>query len=169
MSSPIYQPAAVVPHAVLDEEKEIIRTEGFFHVRQVYYANAFDADRARRWEAERRVAEKARSCTWCSKPIAGAPVVEAAAETIHADPCGKEFSSFTEAAPLIPLEQQLRKSIELGRIRDDELVQWGEWVDEDTPNERYGYQPVRWAELSVYERHTVERQANGKLVGGYPL
>jgi hypothetical protein len=71
--------------------------------------------------------------------------------------------------PPIPLEQSLRKSVELGRIQDDELVEWGQWVDSDTPNERYEKEMVRWGDLSCYERHTVEREADGKLVGGYPF
>lgn len=50
--------APMVPHAVLEEEKAILRTEGYFHVRGIYLANAADADKARRYEAERRVAQQ---------------------------------------------------------------------------------------------------------------
>jgi hypothetical protein len=166
---PIYLPPVVVPHEVLEEEKAIIRAEGWFHVAGQYYRSAPDADKMRRLEAEKRIRDRDRRCAWCAKPIDAAAAVEAAGEKIHADPCAKEFESFTSPAPIIPLEQQLRKSIELGRIQDNDLVAWGQWVDEDTPNERYEYEQVKWSELSVYERHTVERQPDGRLVGGYPF
>jgi hypothetical protein len=168
---PIYHPAAEVSHEVVREEKRIIRLEGWYHVRGTYYANAFDADRARRLEAERRVEERD-LCLWCHKANAGAATVDAAGEKIHAVPCGQEFDEFTrEQSPLPPppLEQSLRKSLELGRVRDDDDVLWGEWIDSDTPNERYEYEPVKWRDLSCYERHTVERQPDGRLVGGYPF
>lgn len=182
MSSPIYQPAAVVSHAVLDEEKRIIAQEGWFTVASRYYANAFDADRMRRLEAERRVAERERQeklvCAWCLERITGNVAVIIAMKAVHPS-CAKEFEAWWQEGdpikqgpdniPPVPLEQQLSKSIELGRIQNDEMVSWGQWVDEDTPNERYEYEPVRWADLSVYERHTVERGADGLLRGGYPL
>ena len=190
---PVYHEPAVVPHAVLEEEAAIIKAEGWFHVRGIYLASATDADKARRVEAERRVAERERAarhlCAWCREEIRnGQFTAVVALETVH-DCCAREFNAWAanssqptveqprKASPKappatavpVPLELQLRKSLELGRIQDDESVLWGEWVDEDTPNERYEYEPVRWGDLSVYERHTVERQSDGKLVGGYPL
>jgi hypothetical protein len=165
---------------VLEEEKAIIKAEGWFHVAGGYYRNAADADKMRRLEAERRVREKERLeklvCAFCSTPITGDVAVVIAMKPVHPS-CAKEFEAWVygeekesaPATPPVPLEQQLRKSIELGRIQDDELVSWGQWVDEDTPNERYEYEQVRWADLSVYERHTVERQPDGRLVGGYPF
>jgi hypothetical protein len=66
---PVFFPAAPpVPHAVLAEEKVIIRDDGWFHVGLRYYASAPDADKMRRLEAERRVAERERHgrfCAWC--------------------------------------------------------------------------------------------------------
>jgi hypothetical protein len=53
--------APMVSHAVMAEENEILRTEGYFHVRSIYFANAADADKARRFEAERRVEERVRA------------------------------------------------------------------------------------------------------------
>jgi hypothetical protein len=155
----------MVSQEVLEEERRIIEMEGWFTVANRYYANAFDADKARRIEAERRVADVAKKCAWCSEYLVEGKWVEAAGERIHADPCLKEFDEFTRTSPAapapppppVPLEQQLRKSLELGRITNDTVVLWGEWVDQDTPNERYAYEEVKWGELSVYERHTVER------------
>lgn len=61
MTSPIYCLARVVSWEVLDEERRILRAEGWFHVEGRYLSNAFDADTARRLVAERRVRERARS------------------------------------------------------------------------------------------------------------
>ncbi|MGH7605676.1 MAG: hypothetical protein ACRENK_16990 [Gemmatimonadaceae bacterium] len=84
--------------------------------------------------------------------------------------CAKQFDEFTRPAPpLPPLEQQLQKSIELGRVREDDTVLWGSWVYEDTPNERYEYEEVKWRDLSCYERHTIERGPDGTFRGGFPL
>jgi hypothetical protein len=58
MIAAILAAAPMVSHAVLAEEKEILRSEGYFHVRGIYLANAADADKLRRLEAERRVAER---------------------------------------------------------------------------------------------------------------
>lgn len=187
MSVPIYRPAAVVSHEVLAEEKQIIALEGWWHVNEIYYANAFDADRMRRLEAEKRVRERERQqilraraaeaehaklgCAWCSQPIVGHVAVVIALKPVH-PACAKEFEEWTASSeaepdprnvPPVPVEQQP------GRIQDDETVLWGQWVDEDTPNERYEYEPVKWADLSVYERHTVERGEDGVLRGGYPF
>lgn len=142
---PIYLPPVVVSHEVLDEEKAIIAEEGWFHVAGRYYRSAPDADKMRRLEAERRVERARRVKTAAAR---GATVAEPPA--------------------LIPLEQTLRKSIELGRIQDDDTVEWGEWIYQDTPNERFARELVRWGDLSVYERHTVEF-VEGKLVGGFPI
>lgn len=177
---PIYLPPVVVPHEVLAEEKAIIAEEGWFHVAGSYYRNAADADKMRRLEAEQRVRERERLeklvCAFCSKRITGNVAVVIAMKPVHPS-CAKEFEAWVygegkepvTAVPPVPLEQQLRKSIELGRIQDEDLVEWGQWVDEDTPNERYEYEQVRWGALSVYERHTVERRPDGRLVGGYPF
>jgi hypothetical protein len=132
---PIYHPAATVPHEVLEEERRIIAVEGWFTVADRYYANAFDADRARRIEAERRTTVRKEN------PLLPPP----------------------------PLEQSLRKSIELRRVQDDDLVEWGEWLRDDTGEERYVTELVPWRELSCYERHTCERKPDGKLVGGFPI
>ena len=75
MISAILAAAPMVSHAVLAEEKEILRSEGYFHVRGIYLANAADADRLRRLEAERRVEEResiariARDRARCDEPI----------------------------------------------------------------------------------------------------
>lgn len=127
-------------------------------------------------------------CGWCANPIRdGQAVTEVAERLLHDSPCLKEFDIWTrqssterfeiteagrraleeeeeEELPPLPLEQQLRKSIELGRIRDDDPVEWGEWI-----KGRYEKEAVRWGDLSCYERHTVERDESGKLVGGYPI
>jgi len=46
--------------AVSAYERHILATEGPYHVRRAYYANEYDADRRRRWEAERIVSETTR-------------------------------------------------------------------------------------------------------------
>lgn len=46
--------------AVLAYERHILATEGPYHVDGAYYANGYDADRRRRWAAERTVSETRR-------------------------------------------------------------------------------------------------------------
>jgi hypothetical protein len=59
---PVFLTAApMVPHSVLAEEKQILRSEGYFHVRGIYYASSADADKMRRLEAARRVEERERA------------------------------------------------------------------------------------------------------------
>lgn len=133
-------------------------------------------------------------CAWCSNAIRdGQQTTEVAQRLLHDDPCLREFAEWTSPQPIecfeitasgrsvleeeppesvlppLPLEDQLRKSVELGYIQDDDIVEWGAWVDEDTPNERYEREPVRWGNLSCYERHTVEIEADGRLAGGFPF
>src|SRR5690242_14714486 len=95
---PIYHEPAVVPHAVLEEEAVIIKAEGWFHVRGIYLSSALDADKARRVEAERRVAERerlaTRNCAWCHQEIRNGQFTQVVAlETVH-DRCAKEFEGW---------------------------------------------------------------------------
>lgn len=61
MSAPIYLPPAALPFlAVLTAEEAILAAEGPFTVEGRYYAHLFDAERARRRAAERRVWDAAR-------------------------------------------------------------------------------------------------------------
>lgn len=167
--------APTVRWAVLAEEKEIIRREGWFTIAGRYFANAFDADRQRRLEAERRVDEKERReaqlragvvCAWCEKPIAiGEPAVIVAFSWVHAKPCAEEFDDFTsgqtppDPAGLPPaLDAQLRKMLDDARwadVRDDTPVLFdGEWTT--------------WGNLAGNERMTCEFNAQGELEGGFP-
>ena len=61
MSAPLYLPPAEPPFlAVLVAEEAMIAAEGLFTVEGGYYAHPFDAERARRRAAERRVGGAAR-------------------------------------------------------------------------------------------------------------
>jgi AraC-like DNA-binding protein len=59
-------PAARPSAAVLAAEAAILSAEGPFHVEGRYYANPGDADRQRRWAAERMVREAARQAAHAS-------------------------------------------------------------------------------------------------------
>ena len=60
---------------VLAYERQILTAEGPYHVEGVYYANPFDADRKRRWTAERMVREAARRERFAAASAADAPRV----------------------------------------------------------------------------------------------
>jgi AraC-like DNA-binding protein len=55
-------------------ERRILAAEGPHHVGGIYYANADDADRQRRWAAERAVREEARRDEWARRSAAAPPV-----------------------------------------------------------------------------------------------
>ena len=82
--------------AVLTAEERMMDAEGPFHVEGRYYANLFDAERARRLAAERQVrqAERAatwlasRRCPWCGRTFAPGTAYEIiGGEPVHARPC----------------------------------------------------------------------------------
>jgi AraC-like DNA-binding protein len=60
--------------AVLAYEQHILSTEGPYHVGGRYYADAWDADRQRRWAAERMVRETARREPHASRDAAAVQV-----------------------------------------------------------------------------------------------
>jgi AraC-like DNA-binding protein len=65
MYAPVFLPQAGRPSAeVLAAEAAILASEGPFHVEGRYYANPGDADRQRRWAAERIVRETARRASY---------------------------------------------------------------------------------------------------------
>lgn len=99
--SPVFQSPALVPPAVLEAERAIIREEGLFHVRGIYLANAADAANARRVEAERRVEQEERqrrlraACPWCGGKITDADeAVELGGRRLHRA-CRDEFDERT--------------------------------------------------------------------------
>lgn len=107
-------------------------------------------------------------CAWCMDPIGETePASEVCMRLVHDSPCLIEFDTFTHSTFDSSLETNLRTSV-VNTIKDDELVIWGEWLGRE-PDEKYRTEEVRWSDLSSYERHTVERQSDGRLVGGYPL
>ena len=60
--------------AISAYERHILATEGPYHVRGAYYATEYDADRRRRWEAERIVREtKRREARERTTPVAPSP------------------------------------------------------------------------------------------------
>jgi hypothetical protein len=66
MYAPVFlPPAPPVPPEVLAEEAMILLLEGSRHVCGRYYADERDAALQRRWEAERRVRERATTCAYC--------------------------------------------------------------------------------------------------------
>jgi hypothetical protein len=149
---PVFQAPAIVPHAVLEEERKMIVEEGWFHVAGRYIASAPDADKARRTEAERRVAEKERrealTCAFCFEPIGGHVAVVLAMRAVH-PACAKEFDRWIMETPRQNDERWLA-------VTDDSLVDF----DGET---------LRWGDLMLADRKTVEMQSDGRLVGGYPL
>jgi len=108
-------------------------------------------------------------CAWCKGPIGETePVTEVCMRLIHDSPCLIEFDTFTHSEhDPDSLASHLRTSV-VNTIKDDEPVMWGEWIGRE-PDEKYETKEVRWGGLSSYERHTVERQSDGRLVGGYDL
>jgi len=151
---PVFLPAApIVPHAVLDEEKEILRSEGYFHVRGLYFANAFDADKMRRREAERRVAARERlaalpACAFCFEKIGGQVAVVIAMKPVH-PACAQRFDAWIAGHPS---ENDTRWK----DVTDDTLVD-------------FDGEMTRWGDLMVQDRKTVDMLPDGRLVGGYPL
>lgn len=95
---PIYLRAVVVPDAVLEEEKAILREEGYFYVAGRYIASAPDAGNVRRLEAERRVSERERLeriCAWCNSVFRDSePRVVIGLRKIHETPCADEFDAW---------------------------------------------------------------------------
>lgn len=87
-------------------ERALLAAEGTYHAAGVYYASADDAARARRLEAERRVARAARvaawleahPCVWCNKSIGAAPFEMVGAEPMHAERCLAEFDHLAYGA-----------------------------------------------------------------------
>lgn len=79
-------PVVVVDPAVLAEEAQIVREEGWLHVAGRYFANASDAATQRRWEAERRVREgmtRHNVCSWCMDEIEGRRVEPHPGKPMH--------------------------------------------------------------------------------------
>ena len=65
MYAPVFFPQAAPPSPeILRAERAILDEEGQYHVEGRYFANATDADRQRRWAAERRVREEVRRSDW---------------------------------------------------------------------------------------------------------
>jgi hypothetical protein len=148
---PVFLPAVVVPHAVLEEEKAIIEAEGWFHVAGRYYRSAPDADKVRRLEAERRVTEKERLpliCAFCFERIGGQVAVIIAMRPVH-PACAKEFDRWITEHP------------------SENDPRWLE-VNDVTPVTFEG-KVCRWGDLMLADRKTVEMQSDGSLIGGYPL
>lgn len=72
--APIYhQPAAQPSPEVLAYEREILAAEGPYHVEGHYYANHFDAERQRRWTAERTVREAQRRADYVAPNATATP------------------------------------------------------------------------------------------------
>ena len=164
---PVFLAAApMVPHAVLAEEKVIIRNEGWFHVAERYFASAPDADRMRRLEAERRVAERARLegiCAWCNKRIlANEPSVQISYRWVHAKPCALEFDAFVYGG-----ERPAPDPAAAAGPGGENDPRWA-LVTDNTPVEFDG-ELCRWADLMLADRKTVEMRPDGSLVGGYPI
>jgi hypothetical protein len=67
MYAAIYFPEAPASREVLAEEAMIVLVEGSRHVCGRYYADERDAAVQRRWEAERRIRERATTCAYCSR------------------------------------------------------------------------------------------------------
>ena len=75
MYAPIYHPPVAPPSPeVLAYEREIIAAEGPYHVEGSYYANHFDAERQRRWTAERMVREAQRRAEYVARNAAATAV-----------------------------------------------------------------------------------------------
>ena len=95
---PLYLPPVVVPEEVLEEEKAIVREEGYFYIAGRYIRSATDADKVRRLEAEHRVRERERLeriCAWCNFLFtAGEPTVVVGLRKIHQTPCADEFDAW---------------------------------------------------------------------------
>lgn len=72
MYAPVLLPQVAPPSAdVLAAEAAILSAEGPFHVEGRYYADPGDADRQRRWAAERMVREAARRTAYVAREVAG--------------------------------------------------------------------------------------------------
>ena len=61
--------------AVHAYEQHILATEGPYHIEGRYYANPSDADRQRRWAAERMMSEAARRDAYASREATGAQII----------------------------------------------------------------------------------------------
>jgi hypothetical protein len=152
---PVFLPAApVVPHEVLEEEKRIIREEGWFHVAGRYYRSAPDADKMRRLEAEKRVRSgrlqcELPVCAFCFERIPRdvAPVAIAMRD-VHPH-CAKEFEAWVAGDPA------------------GWDPRWNKVTDE-TPVEFDG-EICAWGDLMLADRKTVEITEDGRFVGGYPF
>jgi hypothetical protein len=144
---PIHFPPVVVSHAVLEEEKAIINAEGWFHVAGRYYASAPDADKVRRLEAERRVAEKERRvCAFCFERIDGQVSVVIATKPVHVG-CAERFELWITDHP------------------SENDPRWLS-VNDSTPV-RFGDELTTWGSLSQAERQEVSMTKDGKFVGSY--
>lgn len=146
---PIYLPPVVVPHEVLDEEKAIIKAEGWFHVAGQYYRSAPDADKMRRLEAERRISEKERhenlTCAWCLEKIGGQVAVVIAMRAVHPS-CAKEFDAWVS-------DHTEEMDPRWAKVTDDTSVD-------------FNGESCKWRNLMLADRKTVEMTRDGRLVGG---
>jgi hypothetical protein len=143
---PIYQAPAIVPHAVLEEEKQIIREFGWYHVGDRYYANAADADKMRRLEAERRVSDRERlTCAFCFEKITGNVAVIIAMRAVHPS-CAKEFDAWVSSKP------------------EENDPRWST-VTAETPV-LFDGEMTTWSDLAGNERMMCTFGADGVLVGG---
>lgn len=172
---PVFLEAApIIPHAVLAEEREIIREFGWFHVdRERYYASAPDADKMRRLEAERRVDERRAAerreaqlragvvCAWCDKLIVvGEPAVIIEFRWLHAAPCAEEFESSADDRA-----QQLPDPAAAAGPGGENDPRWA-LVTADTTVDFDG-EMTSWGQLMIQDRKTVRMLKDGRLVGGY--
>jgi hypothetical protein len=114
--------------AVRREEEGIIEEhEGSrAHVNGRYYANASDADRQRRLEAERRVRREERMegiCAWCNIAFKDDDArIPAVGRFIHPKPCADEFNKLCEGMGGVELPP-------------DEVRAIAEWQDGPTDTE----------------------------------
>ncbi len=90
--------------AILREEQGIIEEHhgSRYHVNGRYFANPSDADRQRRWEAEKRVRREERLegiCAWCNIAFKdGETRISAAGRNIHQGKCQDYFDELCFSA-----------------------------------------------------------------------
>ena len=149
---PIYLKPVVVPPEVLEEEKAIVREEGYFYVAGRYVRSASDADKLRRLEAEGRVAERerlSRICAWCERILKeGEPTVVIGLRKVHQRPCADEFDAwvYERETPRLPDDVCIKSGLDREHVE-----KWGTHVYPDSkacyPEDKwemdgpYGYPP----------------------------
>ena len=150
---PIYLPQADKPSdAIVEAEAMLLERDGLYHVGQLYFAKPADASFVRRIEAERIVREQERHealvCAFCFEKFGGQVAVVIAMRPVH-PACAKEFDAWVSDHP------------------SENDPRWLKITD-DSPVEFDG-EMCSWGSLAGNEKITVEIQADGRLVGGFPL